>query len=101
MDYMHLDTASLQPPRQPKPVSSGFECNRNARDRASGFGSLLPPTLQHPQQRSFVRFQFLERLARDPRHHARDQPVRQTQLDDRDERPFLFKGYEGFAQIVR
>jgi hypothetical protein len=50
MDHVRLDATRLEPARQPEAVATGFEGQRNPRDRAAGPDRLIPPAMQQAKQ---------------------------------------------------
>lgn len=57
--------------------------------------------MQQLQQCALVDPELLQWLALDTRHDAGDEPAREAQLDDADQRAVRFEGREGSAQIVQ
>jgi hypothetical protein len=87
--------------RQPEAVAAGFKSDSDAIDVPPGFHRFIPPAMQQPQQRLLVRFEFLQRVALDPRNDPGNEPTRETQFNHRDDRAILFEGDEGPAEIIR
>ena len=85
----------LQPAREPETVAASFKSNSNAIDVPPGFRRFIPPAVQQPQQRLLVRFEFLQRVAVDPRNDPSNQPTRETQFYYGDDRAILLEGDEG------
>src|SRR5207247_8913927 len=101
MDPVRLYSPRRQPRRQPKAVASGFEGQRDPRDRAAGPDRLIPPAMQQAKQPFWARLQLLARLTLNPGKHASNKPARLAHLDDGNDRAILVKGDEGPAQVVR
>jgi hypothetical protein len=101
MDHMRLDPTRLKPARQPEAVATGFEGNRNPRDRAAGPDRLIAPAMQHGKQPFWARLQLLARLTLNAGKHAGNQPARLAQLDHGNYRAIVVQGDEGPAQVVR
>jgi hypothetical protein len=55
---VRLYLARLEPARQPKAVTAGFEGKRNPRDSAAGPDRLIPPAMQHRKQPFWARLQL-------------------------------------------
>ena len=53
---------------------------------------LLSPSMQQLQQCALVDRELLQRLALDARHDAGDEPARQAQFDDPNQRAVRFEG---------
>src|SRR6266550_5676635 len=61
----------------------------------------LAPSMQQLQQCALVDRELLQRLALDARHDAGDEPTRQAQFDNGDQRAVRIEGARGSAQIVQ
>ena len=85
VDDVGFGTMRTQPAGQPEPVATGLEGDCDARHRAASRGRLVPPTMQQPEQRRFVRLELLQRVSLDPRNDAGDEPARLAHLDDGDD----------------
>jgi hypothetical protein len=100
VDHMSLDATRLEPTRQPKAVATGFEGNRNARDRAPGPDRLIPPAMQQAKEPFWARLELLARLTLNPGKHAGNEPARLAHLDDGYDCAILIQGDEGSAQSL-
>jgi hypothetical protein len=56
--------------------------------------------MQQSEQRVWVNVQFLQRMPRHPRHDSRNEPTRQTHLDNRNKDVALLERGDRAAQIV-
>src|SRR6478609_2061178 len=95
-----LDAARLEPARQPEAVTASLEGDCNALDPASCFLRFLSPSMQQLQQCALVDRELLQRLALDARHDTGNEPARQAQFDNGDQRAVRIEGARGSAQIV-
>ena len=100
VDDVGLGTMRTQPARQPEPIATGLEGNRNARHGAAGRGRLILPSVQQPKQRCFVRLELLQRLSFDSRNDPGDEPARLTHLDDGNDSAILLQGSEASVQVA-
>ncbi len=97
---MSLDATRLEPARQPEAVATGFEGQRNPRDRAAGPDRLILPAMQQAKQPFWVRIELLAWLTLNAGKHAGNEPTRLAQLDDGNDRAILVQGDEGSAQSL-
>src|SRR5215831_15717895 len=96
-----LDTARLEPARQPEAVPAGLEGDRDALDPASCLLRFLSPSMQQLQQCALVDHELFQRLALNARHDTGNEPVRQAHLNDCNQRAVRFEGGEGSIQVVQ
>src|SRR5258708_25653571 len=61
----------------------------------------LSPSMQQLQQCALVYRELLQWLALDARHNAGDEPARQAQFDNGDQRAVRIEGARGSAQIIQ
>jgi hypothetical protein len=100
VDDICLDVPCSQPSCQPEPISAGLESKSNTVDYSPRLDRLLLSPVHQCQQRIFVRWKLLEGMALDPRHDPGHEPARLTEFDYGYHCAILFKGGEGFAQVV-
>jgi len=100
VDDVHLDAASLQPPSQPKPVTSRLIGEGDASDRLARLHRLRFPALHKPQQRVRIGRKLLQRLASNARNQSSYQPARLAQLNDHDQTGILVKDGQRTAQVI-
>ena len=98
MDHVRLNATRRKPARQPEAVATGFEGQRNPRDRAASPDRLIPPAMQQAKQSFWARLQLFARLTPNAGNHPGNQPARLAQLDDGNDRAILVQGDEGLAQ---
>src|SRR5258708_40185619 len=92
---------ALSTARQPEAVTAGLRSDSDAFDPMPCLRSFLSPSMQQLQQCALVDRELLQRLALDARHDAGDEPVRQAQFDNGDQRAVRIEGARGSAQIVQ
>ena len=90
-----------EPARQPEAVTAGLESDRDAFDAMPSLRRFLSPSTQQFQQRALIDRELLQWLALDARHNAGDEPARQAQFDNGDQRAVRIEGARGSAQIVQ
>jgi hypothetical protein len=96
MNDERLDIAGAQPARQPKTVATRFVGDHNPLNRAASLDCFLAP-----EQRVWVNVQFLQRMPFHGRHDSRNEPTRQTDLDNRNEGVALLeRGAERLRSFV-
>jgi hypothetical protein len=100
MNDERLDVAGAQPARQPKTVATRFVGDHNPLNRAASLDCFLAPAMQQSEQRVWVNVQFLQRMPFHARHDSRNEPTRQTHLDNRNEGVALLERGDRAAQIV-
>src|ERR687892_1389324 len=100
MDDVPLDAASLQPPRQPKPVAPRLKGEGNPFNRPARRHRLGPPAFQQPEQRHRIGLLLLQWLAIKTGNQSGYQPASLTQLNDHRQSGILIKGGEGTAQVT-
>src|ERR1700746_3235452 len=96
-----LDTARLEPARQPEAVPAGLERDRDALDPASCLLRFLSPSMQQLQQCALVDHELFQRLALNARHDTGNEPARQAHLNDCNQRAVRFEGGGGSIQVVQ
>jgi len=103
VDDVYLDAASLQPPRQPEPVTPRLIGEGHPSDGPARLHRLRLPALQQPQQRIRIGLKFLQRLAVNIGNQSGNQPARLAHLDHHDHHDqtgVLIKGVERTAQVI-
>jgi hypothetical protein len=85
MDNVSLNTAHLQPARQPEAIASGLISDNNALDLPPGLAGFVPPTMQELQQRRLIGSEPFERLALDAWNNPRNEPLRLAHLNHGDD----------------
>src|SRR6516225_5226631 len=100
MDHVRLNATRRKPARQPEAVASGFEGQRNPRNRAASPDRLIPPAMQQAKQSLWARLQLLARLTFNAGKRTGNEPARLAQFDDGNDRAILVQGDEGPAQVV-
>src|SRR5437764_10474285 len=90
-----------EPACQPEAVTAGLESDRDAFDPMPCLRRFLSPSMQQLQQGALVDRELLQWLALDARHDAGDEPARQAQFDNGDQRAVRVEGARGSAQIVQ
>ena len=100
VDDVYLDAASLQPPRQPEPVTPRLIGEGHPSDGPVRLHRLRLPALQQPQQRIWIGLKFLQRLAVNIGNQSGNQPARLAHLDHHDQTGVLIKGVERTAQVI-
>src|SRR4029077_17231374 len=96
-----LDTARLEPARQPDAVPAGLEADRDALYPASCLLRFLSPSMQQLQQCALVDHELFQRLALNARHDTGNEPALQAHLNDCNQRAVRFEGGEGSIQVVQ
>src|SRR6185437_9223560 len=100
MNDERLDVAGTQPARQPKTFATRFVGDHNPLNRAASLDCFLAPAMEQSEQRVWVNVQFLQRMPFHARHDSRNEPTRQTHLDNRNEGVALLERGDRAAQIV-
>jgi hypothetical protein len=101
VDDMRFDATSPQPTSQPEAVTPSFKSHHGPGNHTAGLGCVVRPTSEQLEERCFVWLELLRRMTLDPRNDAGDEPAAQAHLDNHDQGAILFKGSEGFTQVVR
>src|SRR5882724_265335 len=96
-----LNVACTEPTRQPEAVTARLEGDSDAFDPMACLRRFLSPSMQQLQQCALVDRELLQRLALNARHDAGDEPVRQAQFNNGDQRAVRIEGARGSAQIVQ
>src|SRR6201997_3086231 len=92
MDHLSLYSTRHKPARQPKPVTPGFEGQRNPRDLFTGPDRLIAPAMQQAKQPFRTPFQLLLRLTLNAGKHPGNQPARLAQPDNGNDCAILVQG---------
>src|SRR6202795_239570 len=96
-----LNVACTEPARQPEAVTAGLESDSDAFDPMPCLRRFLSPSMQQHQQCALVYRELLQWLALDARHDAGDEPARQAQFDNGDQRAVRIERARGSAQIIQ
>src|ERR1700730_17124490 len=96
-----LNVACTEPARQPEAVTAGLESDSDAFDPMPCLRRFLSPSMQQHQQCALVYRELLQWLAPAARHDAGDEPARQAQFDNGDQRAVRVEGARRSAQIIQ
>ncbi|MDI2078423.1 hypothetical protein, partial [Bradyrhizobium sp. Mp27] len=81
-----LNIMCPEPARQPEAVTAGLESDSDAFDVMPSLRRFISPSMQQFQQCALIDRELLQWLALDTRHNAGDEPARQAQFDNGDQR---------------